>query len=375
MEVIVLGLLCDLMGALGLLKADEAFESVKGGIVEEFVEEFIEGVLGIRLFINKRKTYVKVLAKKAAEYLGNLSEVEIATLREFFRTHKAQIKTKKGKIKQVAVEFEVPAKEQEKGEVKATLKKLAKELKKLYAQEKRSQEATIHYVTAEEALESLFVLQENEKYPETLKGFIAIVITHVHEVSYLALSEDDRDLAKVFQYMLDENTEALKRWFGKEVVTPDGFSSMKGDLAELKETLLLIMQQHESGALASAATVGKARKDPFCFAKLVCPDCHATGEYIVRRGNRTYCKKCGSAHDITENIEDLKKLLEETKQELAEKLDLQGRGVSEIGEKVDVIAQKMVTTEFFEQVFAEMKRENADSAEKTVEEIMLTKAE
>ncbi len=230
-------------------------------------------------------------------------------------------------------------------ELKKEFSRLEKEMKKLL---KKMAKVTMNSLQIKNAHIIAAEIYGNDNPPKSVTDVISIINNHLYELKYLALGGEYQDLAKVVQFMIE-----------------DGNLRMMNELRQSFD----IMAQHNSEYGERQYDINTiAKKDPFCFVRLECPECHASGSALVRKENKVSCKCCQNVYDIIKNIDDdnITKMIKECTNILGKQISSNEKAVID---KIEQVATKLVGEEYFEKQL-KLLEENEEKFRKDIEKVI-----
>ncbi len=380
MEIIGYGLICALFSFIGYQWGgnwDPIFNNLFSIFFRDTVQKILKLILpySIPYYFKARKNKKQMLEEIVA-YIESLSPEEKKELENFSLEFIKQCKFCKNltfkigddeTISLVELLFDAGpsmARYSKKSELYAELseasKKLLKGLSKCLRGIEKKQKNKLPLLDVEQVSEELFKkINMKGPFPEPVKNIIGIINYHMFELTYLHLSRESKDMVKVLEYLEAQREDKIRSQFSDEIKPVlDYMERMLGRMGgmppELKalageytQTLDLIgsdkspseisdilSQNHVLTDAPSVVNINAmAKKDPFCYIRLECPNCGASGEYITRIDNNVSCGKCHGYYDIVRAIDEdeITKLVKQSHTQLCQKFDI---GTQAIGSRI-----------------------------------------
>lgn len=360
MEVLGFSIVCSIFSFIGVKFKNMGIKGILKSVIDsaggEALEELIEAMLNFifpKILPYVPRTRLSKQRQRLSEQLNaafsGMSEADGQALLRFFEKH--SISRKNGAIHCENIN--------DPGAVKL----FCKALKKQYKESKNKATESIHFKTGEALVRDVYgITDESEQIPAVVLKLSDLVSRHVYESLYVGLSSDDRDLAKVIQFMMVSNNKQMA-------------GTVREELRDmLQETLSIILQHHEDGTLAAIDVRERVPKDPFFYIKLVCPDCGATADYVHRRGDRVFCRCCGGSYDIVQNAEpEVVKRIAQLERHLERQLKENGTEISaQLHRQLHEMAEKTVSAEYFEKKFAALREGISEDGRQTAQGVTLS---
>ena len=331
-------------------------EGAFGGAIEEVLEGLIKLLPNGTWYFFKRKKRMKEMLSDINEYFSDLSPEDKASLVKYisdadFSNAFQTIKEKAHKYG-ITLDFEEFFQGFEKKSAKdrkVICGNILKVFEKVYKDVQKNQTADIVYFTPEVLARRL---TGRDDAPASFIAILKIIDDNVFKIKYQKLGGDERDLAKVIQYMMQDCRlhliDDLKEYFDAVLQTRAYAEAKTGQ----KDIPLVSIEKI-------------AKKDPFCFVRLVCPECGASGSNVRRSGDRAVCICCGSVYDIVRNIDEdeITKKLALAEQRILEGIGNNANVTAELSAEVKALAGRVVTREYFEQYKQELAKQESKSEE------------
>lgn len=333
-KTVVSGAFSVVLGSISVF-ATNVKGAVISGVVESFIDEsldLISGALSFKSILEKFRNRASLKqAKKDIDekFEKYVAENNVSLKKCFDKDFNSKFKDEYKKIPSPFSD----SKEEKKGFNKLLSKSIAKIKKEeLYNLKSFSAEVYLNEIFGEK------IHQLDKECKEHCIKIFAIIREYVFSRMFINMSLEDRTLAKTIHYMLEDQTNQTNTLF-------QDFSSK---IEEFRYLITAIMQQHESGMLSSATSIKLAQGDPFLFVKLECPECHASGKHVLRKGDRAFCAKCGASYDIIKNVDEVKDLIVKAQESIEEELCLQGVQITEMKDIINGLACEVVTESYLE---------------------------
>lgn len=292
-------LVCVVCSALSIISKGNAHEIDKNlftyffrGSFQRFYEALFPKSIAFRLQVKKRKNQ---LTAEICEIVKGMSAEDLSWMHTYFRNVEAKLKKKHSLDWECATE--------------ATWKnqKLAGEYaRKLYdtwakGLDKAQTASIIPFgVSAEQFVLDMDAEIDGQRMPESVKGIVTLINNYLFELKYLHMSSVNKDLVQVMKFMIEEGNAKL--------------------LDGIKEQLDIVAQWNDRGSgdtqVSDVASI--AARDPYCFVRLVCPSCRASGGAVKRFETYAECTVCGERYEIIQNVDredEIQKLIERKSQD------------------------------------------------------------
>ncbi len=320
----------------------ELIESVAGGAGEEFMESVVQRVFpdGTFFFTNKFKARKK-LFRELIDYINELNSKQKDQLAEFIdrldytrmskkmsKKFNRMLELSEGDILGWLNRIDVMT-DSEADEMIRTFKKaIDKVLDEVAKQTDDAQNKSLNVKKEDICLDLLGV--ELDKTPKAVRGLLDLIHNQVYELKYLRMSSKDQDMIKIIQHMIEEGNDNLIK------TLKPAFNYMEQICEQTGKSFSEIKIDHI------------AKTDPFCYFRLECPACQATGRNVYKDSdNNVHCLSCGETFSIIESVKD---------DEIKEKFEAVLREIrhvgNDIGEKhikeMKMLAGKIVGVEYFE---------------------------
>jgi len=350
--------------------AQKVLDAAWGGSVEELLEWLMKWITPNSCPYLRKGRLRRNLILDIAKYSAGLDDAERRELAEFLSDFASE-KGKEDKGKSYNIWMDLfnneeltapPAGDDEKSleeyekRIKRALKSfkrhVSSEIKEINGKIGKEQERGIAYVGVEGMTRRIFGAQlkargsaGNEgaiEAPASVIKIVEMVNDYFFEVKYISLGNDERDVVKVMQKMVEDSNLRL--------------------LDSIREELDLITQHNANPSLVSRSEVVDGRRirttnlselaktDPYLFVRLECPSCHSTGGAIVRNGESARCNNCGERFEIIRNVKEFEDILLKTEERLSELIRSSGE---EVENKID---------EAKDEIKAELKSQTASLA-------------
>ena len=147
--------------------------------------------------------------------------------------------------------------------VNAFQHKTIKLLKELYESIDKELNKTFKEKDINDIVKELFGVKW-EDVPNAAKEMLKMLKDQVFELKYLSLSSEDQDLIKIIQNMIDDGNNKLLANLKPSFDYIDQIYSMAGTNTNFKEIKIDSI----------------AKTNPFCYFRLECPSCHASGRNV-----------------------------------------------------------------------------------------------
>ena len=314
----------------GLL--DSVIEAAGGEALEELLEcivlkIFPEGVL--RLFgksqkYNMGKTEREQLKAELTNVLRGITPTELQEMLAFLEQHEPKL--------------DFLSEEQNGRKAKKSFRKL---IEKFEEDVKLQQTSAILSKTSDELIRSMYDLPQGSAVPGAMVKIVEVVSNHTFSKIYIDLDKDQRELAKVVEYMVTNIVrDSMPQGLTDEV------KGMREEMQELRGVFATILQHEDGEQMAVAQLRTKMQRDPFYYIKLSCPECGAPTSRVHREGDTVYCMCCGNHHDIIRNAEpEVLAALKETEDSLKAHITA---GNEDLKAQCQRIAEGMVRQQYME---------------------------
>ena len=326
--------------------AQAIVSSAAGGAIEEVVEYLVKKITpnGHFYFLRNRKPN-KLLYTAVNDFFQGLSPADQETLIEFMdKLDYRKVSPKYAQLMELVKGDLTKALQKmqniKEPENKIFRKKTQNLIHDLYDKLEKNVTEDLKEKSLNDIVADLFDTKW-DAMPEVAKKLFKEINDKVYELKYFKMSTEDRDLVKVIQYMIKEGNEAL--------------------LTKLQPSFQYI-GQISNCADAAYKTINieeMAKINPFCYFRLECPNCKATGASVRKDSdNNVYCTSCGQTHSIVRAVRDdevaelIGKKFEEAQKQLASVIE---NKTGKIEKALDHLAGKILDTTYFETYFKEFK--------------------
>lgn len=337
--------------------AVDLVESIAGGAAEEMMESVVQATLSKLTSFHKdhkEKKLSKEFAEQLREYINGLPPTKKDEFNNFLnRLNLSSMPTEQSKKFKQLLESMVGSNidGRDDADIVEAIKRYNRDfwqaIKQMHAGIDQLQDKNWN-IDIETISLHLFGTEWRE-IPPSVQNFLKLIEKQVYKSKYLKMSSEDRDMVNVMSNMIDEKNSEL--------------------IAELKPYFNHMAQIREyTGISDSEIELAKiAKADPFCYFLLECPECHATGKDVHRDNNDIiHCRCCGKEFGIIRAIKDeeIVKEFERVKKEIHGFVQINVDHNTEIKNKIDELAGKIVGVEYFDafKQSIQAQNENAVSA-------------
>lgn len=313
------GFIADVLGALFEGSIDDFFEEV----VKKFAPRF-------RGYIAYKSENQKTMLKEIVEYVESLPEERKLELSSFFEKHPPSIPEEL-----ICNSTDFDSKEN----AKKIRKVLKTQLEKEFGKIDKIIDSDVHFKSSEDMSREIF--KDASHIPSDVIVIIQIINRHIFEIKYRGIGAEERDVLKVVQYMIEDSPK---------------LGSIDGMLKRMEDYMHIILQQNSNPDFSVAKIESLAKKDPFFFVRLQCPECASTE--IRREGDRAECLSCGESFELIKNNEELLDVIERSEEEIKKQIRVSGKEITdELSRDISDLASRMVSIEYFDRVMAERARQ------------------
>lgn len=297
-------LVCVVCSALSIISKGNAHEIDKNlftyffrGSFQRFYEALFPKSIAFRLQVKKRRNQ---LTAEICDIVGSMNDGDIAWMHAYFRGVEEKLKKKHSLNWDFATE--------DTWRNQKRVSEYARTMYDIWAKRlDQAQGASIlpGGVSAEQFALDMGGEINGRCMPESVKRIVSLINNYLYELRYLHMSSVNKDLVQVMKYMIEEGNAKL--------------------LDGIKEQLDIVAQwnDREGGNAQVSDVASVAARDPYCFVRLVCPSCRASGGAVRRYETYAECAVCGERYEIIRNVDkedEIQKLIERKSQEFQQAL-------------------------------------------------------